>query len=226
MPNANGSRSASPDNTIITLLGRKGSGKSTLARAILAEYRRVVILDTLGEYGDGAIIVEGGRESADALVRVSGEGNKRFRLSLRIAQRDDMLRVLTVASKLRDVLIVVEEASMLCKPSFLPDELAYLIRYGRHSGISQLYIARRPAELNREVTAQSDVVVTFTQHEPRDVEFLRAIMGERALEARRLAPYRVLAYGNPEKFPVAVIAAAGDSGTISNAPLDKPEEPT
>lgn len=191
-------------NLIVTVLGRKGSGKSTLVGEITREHRRVVILDYLGEYGAnvGARVHEGRRSSIAALVRWNRQA--RFCLSLRVEDYDDALDVLEVAYEMRGYLLVVEEASWLCTASHMPRELARFVRFGRHRGISQLYVAQRPSMLHRDVTSQSDVIVSFNQHEERDVAYLAGILGDSADRLRELPPYAIIAGPTPDRFPAAV----------------------
>lgn len=195
-------------NLIVSVFGRKGSGKSTLARQIMAEHRRVVVIDYLGEYGEGQgfTVHEGLEASVHALVRWQGKG--RFALSLRVDDKDDALRVLEVAWAMRGYMLVIEEASWLCSPSHLPVELSKFVRMGRHREISQLYVAQRPAMVHRDVTSQSDVIVSFQQHEARDIKFLEAsTLGARAREVRDLPRFAIIAAsasGDESTFPKAV----------------------
>lgn len=196
-------------NTIITLLGRKGSGKSTLTAEIIRESPRVVILDYLGEYGANvkAQVVTGFRPALDALVEASGE--RRFRLSLRIEDEDLAMRILPVAWELSDYLLVVEEASAYCSPTQIPPELARMVRFGRHQRISQLYVAQRPSMLHRHITSQSDLIISFRQHEPIDVRYLRMTAGEAADAVQTLPDYAIFVSGALDRAPLAVLARLG-----------------
>jgi hypothetical protein len=191
-------------NLIVTVLGRKGCGKSTLVREITREWKRVVILDYLGEYGSGigATVHEGLRASVAALVHWSPR--PRFCCSLRVDDLDDALDVLEVAGAMRDYLLVVEEASWICSASHIPSQVARLVRYGRHHGISQLYVAQRPTMVHRDVTSQSDVIVSFQQHEQRDVAYLSSILGADADRLPQLPQFAIVAGPTPARFPAAV----------------------
>lgn len=204
------------DNTITSVFGYKGSGKSTLAAAIAREHSRVATIDTLGEHAGEPVF------GLDAcLARLErAEGERRFRLSLRCSSLDDMLDLVGVCYELTDVLIVVEETSFFCSPSHLPDELSQLVRYGRHRRIDQLYISRRPAEIHRDLTAQSDVIVSFAQREPRDLDYLARIAGADVSRLRTLPPFKVLAWGNRAKFPLAVWEQLDASAVSAATVLD------
>lgn len=179
-------------NTIETILGRKGYGKTTLAAELLEDERRAIVLDTMGGYGHVVDrVVWGFDASVEAMLQASKE--RRFRLALRVYEQDEWLGLLDMAWELEDYLLVVEETSIVCgTPPFLHGELSKLVRFGRHRQISQIYIARRPTEIPRDLTAQSDHVITFQQTEPRDLQFLQAL-GFDPTQVAGLPKYRVAA---------------------------------
>lgn len=200
------------DNTVIFLAGGKGKGKSTLAREIIRAHKRVVIFDAHGEYGPDAedklrgcqVAWEIGPSVDLMLEKARLPLAKPFCISLRVVDDVEALQLFDMAYTIPNSLLVVEEASRFCSPTKLPREVARIVRFGRHQQISQLWIARRPAEINRDVTANADVIVAFRQHEPRDVLYLKAIAGERAELLRHLSDYRVMAFGDERKIPLAV----------------------
>jgi hypothetical protein len=190
------------ENTITTILGRKGMGKSTLARELMLGEPRVVVLDTMGGYGDTAEVVWERDECIQALLDASKK--RRFQLALRVVEQEDMLDILDMCWELTDYLLVIEETSLVCgTPPYLNRELGVLVRYGRHRRISQIYIARRPTELPRDLTAQSDLIVTFQQRELRDLQYLQA-SGFDARQVYALPPYRVCARGDGA-LPLSVV---------------------
>jgi len=197
-------------NTIGSIFGRKGSGKSTLVGEITRDHRRVIVIDYLGEYDArrGFTVHEGFSASATALARWNKK--PRFALSLRVDEVHHALMLLEIIWEMRGVLLVVEESSWLCTPSNLPLELRRLVRMGRHREISQLYVAQRPAMVHRDVTSQSDWIVSFQQHEARDLKFLEeSLLGERAEQVRTLGQYEILAgtaSGQASQLPAAVRA--------------------
>lgn len=182
-------------NTITTIVGRKGCGKSTLVRELIAGERRLVIFDTLGEYGErDQVTIASGFAEGMAALQAAGRSDQ-FRISLRLEEDRHAHAAARVLWEFRRVLIVVEEASAYLRPSHLPAPFKKLVRMGRHRGISQIYVAQRPAMLNRDVTSQSDVIVTFQQHGSRDLEYLRDVFGDEAELARALEPFAIMAAG-------------------------------
>lgn len=200
-----------PDNTILFIAGRKGSGKSTLVHAIAMEHDRVFVLDTMGSEGEPDFEVVNGLDACVDAITNAAERDT-FRLSLRAASTDDLLSLLPIIETVPKSLLVIDETSYYCSPSFLPDELSSVLRYGRHAELSQVYVARRPSEIHREVTAAADVVITFQHHEPRDLAYFRAFGGERfAEEVRRLPRFKVAVWGDLSKVPVPVLEQVSTS---------------
>jgi hypothetical protein len=213
------------DNTITTVLGRKGCGKTSLVQDIVREHPRAVIFDPCGEYGAnvGARIVTGFAAAARALAQVSRSPTARWRLALRVDGLEDQLALLRIAWHLERFLLVIEEAGELCTPQYIPPEVSRLIRMGRHHRISQVYVGQRPSTVHRLVTSQSDLLVSFQQHEDRDVAYLRAVIGPAAETVRELPRFAIIAGGPAlEKAPRAVRSRL--SRRQMSSPLRRPGE--
>lgn len=200
-------------NTIVALVGRKGSGKSTLVGEIVREFPRALIVDTMNEYGGniGADVAFGFDAAVEAVLEA--ERSRRYRFSLRGLEHDQVLEILEGVGTLRELLVVVEEASAYMKAQQIPWEIAQLVRMGRHNGISQLYVAQRPSMLHLDVISQADVIVSFQQHARRDVETLVGHLGDFAERVRELDRFELIAGGPAgweEKAPLAVLARVGE----------------
>jgi DNA helicase HerA-like ATPase len=205
----------------MSIFGTKGSGKSTLVKAILEEHDRVFVFDTLGEY---ELAVRFGMEACLAAC-ASAEKSRAFAYSFRLQNTEDYLDLMEVCYELPGTLLVLEETSFYCSPASLPAELSTLVRYGRHREIDQIYVARRPSEIHRDLTAQSDIIVSFRQQEPRDIQYLTAAAGQDASRVRNLRPYRCAAWGDMRKAPVALLAQLDRSGEQLALPEPVEEEP-
>lgn len=189
---------AERSNYIASIFGRKGSGKSFLAKEIAKEEPRIIAIDSLGEY-DELNIINGYKECIQAIVAV--EHLNEFALSLRTTSTDEDLELIDLAYHLSRFTLLVEETSRYVAPTSLPQPMEQLVRFGRHRAINQIYLARRPSEIHRDLTAQSDIIVSFVEHERRDVEYLRSFMGEKALGVQTLPQYKFLVYGEDIKMP-------------------------
>lgn len=212
------------NNSLGTFLGKKGSGKSTLVAECLEEHSRPIVLDINAEekYArPGTRVVWGFEECLEALESVEGEDE--YSLALRCVDDEahdaiaDYLDLMRVCYELPGSLIVLEECNNYCSSASLPWELARLVRQGRHRRIDLYFVARRPSELHRDLTANSDFVVTFRQEEPRDVLYLRERMGPELADAARMLPDHELLVDHPERAPTAVLRRiamqGGQAGT-------------
>lgn len=200
-------------NLIVSIFGRKGSGKTELSKKIAADFPRVIAVDTVAQYGpEDGFEVYFGRDACAAAI-VKAEKRDEFRISLRSDDTEDLLQLFRVIYEVTDILVLVDETPFYASPQKLPTELSLLVRYGRHRRISQVYIAQRPSEIHRSITAQSDIVVTFVQREKRDVAYLMENgaedIGATEQDIRELPKYKLLAFGDGmgrEDVPVAILA--------------------
>lgn len=179
----------------------KGSGKSFLVKDIVRDYSRVIVIDSMGEYENE--IITGFEACVKRVAQASHEPE--FRISLRTDSVEHDLQLMKVAGTLPSFLLVVEETSKYVSAYGMPEPIENLIRYGRHRDISQIYMARRPSEINRDLTANADVIVTFREQEPRDVTYLRSFMGASAYRVPNLRDYEIEVFGTVEKMPLSVL---------------------
>jgi DNA helicase HerA-like ATPase len=210
-------------NQVITILGMKGSGKSTLAREIVMTRERVLVIDASGEYEDlpGAIVVYGARNASERLIELKDK-QRWILVASDLLDDEETMHLLAVAFEVPSIMIVLEEASLYCDPYRLPDEISRIIRYGRKREIDMIIIARRPSEINRELTAQSDIVVSFKQMEPIDVSYLRARGGKEADAVQSLPPFKVIVLGDRANAPLSVLArlVGRKQLTMEDQPID------
>lgn len=100
------------------------------------------------------------------------------------------------------------------------------MRLGRHRRISQLYVAQRPSEVHRSITAQADIIVSFYQREERDVKWLLdAGGGVDAEHVMELEQYRLIAFGDGidrDDVPLAILAQRTQFGGKDKNQLDLP----
>jgi hypothetical protein len=188
-------------NTVLTILGRKGSGKSTLAKMIAAEQSRVVIVDANGEYDMGEVCWE----LQSCIERlIASESERRFCITMRCLSVQDNLTLIGLCYHLENTWLIIDETSLYCSPVSVPDEISRLVRFGRHKEISLVFIGRRASEIPRDITANSDLLISFKQHEPRDIAYLKTIHSD-AEGCLTLPDYHFKVFGDMNKAPLAVI---------------------
>ena len=170
MAKAHGSR------FILTVLGRAGAGKSSLIRRLIRYGylpAPIFVLDTMAEFRDG-LLFSGPAE----LIRFVAEGrpNNSGIYVCQVSTDAEAARFWQFVRRAEmPCTIIVDEASKFCNPRQIQGELKELINYGRHWQSNLVLAARRPTELHRDVTAQSDAVVSFRQDEPNDVSALAKV---------------------------------------------------
>lgn len=91
----------------------------------------------------------------------------------------DIEYFLEICYEIKDCWIVIEECNMrgvlnVREPSPIAIDL---VNFGRNKGISLICAAKRPAQVNRELTAQADIIISFRQDEPNDIKYLREFCG-------------------------------------------------
>jgi hypothetical protein len=178
-------------NRILCIFGHKGYGKSYLTKnRLLGHWSRLLVFDTQREYSDGLIV----RDPVACLDWLLKKDPKRFRIIAR-PQTDWAVSVfLKLAWILEDLLVVCEEVDLFTSAQRIHPDLSRLVKYGRHRGIDLIAIARRPAEISRHLTAQADLVLSFRQEEPRDLEYFAKISKENseALQTLKVGEYKIL----------------------------------
>lgn len=180
---------------LTTVFGKRGSGKTTLIRALVEspETRRpIVIVDVLGNFnphvtneenedtnpnGIDWVLIQEPAFLIEELKKYVSDPEKHS--GIIVAQSPDAARMLDFASsalwEIKGGTLVLDEAdfvSLADCPCF--DEA---IRYGRNRGVDLITGCRRPAEISKNITAGADLILCFTTHEPRDIEYFSKVLG-------------------------------------------------
>ncbi len=233
--------------SLAVVVGRRGSGKSELLRRASARRRRVVVLDLLhgepvdvGEPLDLGVIVYDEDEYRDALREASS--GDRWRIVVRPDTPEDARWVVGAlmpkdhgvagyARAVRGVCVFSDEIDLwMPNHAGIDPAVRSSIARGRHYAVKIIGATRRPAECHRDLSSQADVLVTFQQHEPRDIAWLDKTGGRSfALAARTLGQYEYLARtadgadvrrydGRDRQLPLdedgAALLRASDAGKI------------
>lgn len=185
---------------IICIFGKRGSGKSTLAKKLLRGKSRVIVFDPLGEYS--------GRLVSDPLELFKTiRRAKRFFIVYRPTDaRKEFPWIARIAYEIGELCLVAEEISWAISPAKMDPRIEILIRMGRHKGVELIGISRRPAEVNRDLTANAGTIHIFRTTEPRDIKYFRDLLGRDAAERLpRLPEYTSHLWrdapGKPDKNP-------------------------
>jgi len=174
-----------PSVETITVLGQKGSGKSSWVKKKLPEIPRFILWDTLGEYVEFKDF-ENCENIHDLFRYVKKNEGGVFQAVYNSVEDSEIDHVCKITQAVGDCYLIIEEVDNFATPTNMPMELKKVLKYGRHYNISMIFISRRPAEINRLITSQSQRFVCFKMFEPRDITYLRSIMGPVADEIPKL----------------------------------------
>jgi len=171
------------ENKAFCLFGLPDSGKSTLANYILNRYgASAFVYDTLHEYP---------AEPFDSYRPNDQYGVPELESIIRAAMNCG-----------RYSLIVIDETNRFCpsKPVPLPQAVADLNDWRAHYGIAAGYIARRPVQLNQDLTELSHYVILFKLDGKNDVQYLNDLyigLGEAVFQ---LPKYHFIVYTKGEGY--------------------------
>lgn len=184
------------ENFIILILGRKGSGKTYFVIQgipLIRESNSIIIFDTLNEYDDFINIY-----SPDDLVDfLNKEHNENFIVSLKDLDDEKANQYFRIINTLENITVICEEIDYYFGAMSFDKDLLKLIKYGRHKNINIIGITRRPFETNIYIRSQADLVISFQQLEPRDLEWIAKRMGkEKAEKLKKLPLYKFIANGD------------------------------
>lgn len=181
------------EKKVILIMGQRGSGKSYLAKHLIKDCRRLLIYDTLGEYNIG-IIIENLKEFKDFFLKVY---NKNFRITYQpINPVNDFDIICDIVFETGDMTFLVEELDTFCSSQEISDNFANIIQRGRHKDINLIGITQRPYGIPRLITSQAKTIYSFIHREPRDLEYLKAFIGEEAEKIKDLKQYEFLKWDN------------------------------
>lgn len=182
-------------NALIFAVGQKGAGKSSLIRRWASQHPRTLWLDAVWEELEGAPAgsIAYDLDELQALLRDRAR-HSHWRLIFAGARADYPAAVQLLqpvhprapgyAQAVGGVTVVCGEADVLAPNNGRMEEsVRDLIHRGRHHRVSLFAAARRPAEVARDLSSQADLLVFFQVAEPRDVQWVRARIGDAAAEA-------------------------------------------
>jgi len=168
--------------------GNSGSGKTTTAwKLYLAKFPRCLILDQTGEwYGRCDVYTSTLGTAVDAMRKLAPRTRWRVAYTLDDDRFPELVQWLipvpnVYASPILmcgGAVLLVDEVDLLAPGGFggAPQEIRTLYRRSRHVGLSIVSATQRPANVSREVSAQSSQIIAHYLSEPRDRDYMADIM--------------------------------------------------
>ena len=172
------------EKKITIVIGKRGSGKSVLVKHLIRETQRLVIYDIMTEYKHGVCF---GQEDLDELLTF---WHKVYRGEFRILYRplkvkEEIEWLARGVYVLGDITFVVEEIDAVCTAWVMPEWLSYCVQRGRHKNIELIGVTPAPFGINRDLTRQAKRIIVFNTNEPKDLDYLAALLGS---DVKRLVP--------------------------------------
>lgn len=167
------------------VIGKRGSGKSVLTKHLIRSDSRLVVYDIMSEYVNGVTFDDAQMRELVKFWRHS------YRQSFRIIYRPLSPKVeiewlAHCVFALGDLTFVVEEIDAICTPFDIPLPMQAIIQRGRHKNIELIGVTPAPFGIHRDLTRQAKDIFIFRTSEPRDIQYLRQLLGER-IEAKLAA---------------------------------------
>ena len=168
------------------IAGQSGAGKSTRAESMyLKKFPRRLLLDMTGEHDDRSdCVVYTVHDLAHALRNYSHRGKWTIGMSFGPDEVKSLVHYLCPVPDLRKspirmiggAVLLVDEVDLIAPPRTSSEEIRTLYRRSRHIGLSVISTTQRPANVSREVTAQSQQMVALALSEPADREYMISAM--------------------------------------------------
>jgi len=165
------------------IFGLPDSGKSTLTNHILNAYGKgAFVYDTLAEYDT---------EPYDSYIPEDRNNP---------AELEQITR--NILASHRYSLFVIDEANRFCpsKPAPLPQAIADLNDWRAHYDLGVGFIARRPVQLNQDLTELAHYLFIFQLDGRNDVRYLNDLKDGLGDAVTQLKPYHYIVYYKGHDF--------------------------
>ena len=157
------------------IFGLNDSGKTVLARHLLGQYKsRAIVYDTLHEYPEHPYDIYQPKDRAST------------------TELETTTRAIIASRQYK--LFVIDEANRYCppKPKPLPQAIQDLIDWRAHYHLACGFIARRPSQLNSDLTELSDYLFIFNLPGLKDTNALNDLTPGLGDAAAGLAAYHYI----------------------------------
>lgn len=167
----------------ITILGKTGSGKTNLIKVLLSDILKdyqFVLLDALGNFAE-----------------YEGQANIDYH-QVTPSDQAGVDEILYAALEKGNCMVVMDEVDRYSsKPGSMLNEL---VNVGRNYGVGGIFAARRTADVNKDVLANSPYIFTFQHILPQDLDVLIDWFSQDETVFRDLQEYEAILFHNGEQM--------------------------
>jgi len=183
---------------IVGIVGQPGTGKSFLMSDLIRQCRRVIVVDTVHQYGNGPrqnklpgfVPVQSLRELIAYWSKVR---QKNFRIcykpGMNLEAEFDGVARLTL--EVRDCVFAIDEVWNYCEAGWMPPPLEFMARAGRHRGITTIYTGQRPAIIAADLRSVTNHWKIFRMKSQLDLKAMQGLVPPEALARVPSLPDRV-----------------------------------
>lgn len=192
-------------NHVVMVFGIKGSGKTNFIKHYIYTHpeERYIIYDHQYEHriDKYSVLIHNLQELRHIdLNRGLTRKNKiimRGKLGLSSTKAFDTFWLF--AASCHGWTIVFDEIDKCCSAHYIPAGLYDIVQFGRHTRVSLLCGARRPANVHHDITSQANLIITHRISEPRDLKYIADYCGQEVAEmAPKLELGEFVRYPQPE----------------------------
>lgn len=217
---------------IVGIFGMTGTGKTTLLKRFVERADRAIIVDPLGKLGYLGVCVSTVSEFKAYWRRQYNDHWKLIlqpgKIAPRAAPREALAPFLRIAREAAigspPFWVFVDEVDKFGTAFSTDPEIRALADYGRNFGVSLAFVARRPACVDRTLTAQADTLYIFRTKEAVDLAYFRDVVGSAvALRLPGLGPFQALRCTGVGDDPV-LVDVRGDNDRAVSASVARSED--
>ena len=149
------------------ILGKTGFGKSYLTNKLIKKIKRKIIVDPHAQF-------EGKYFDCYSLEQFieQVENKEKFSVNCIFEDISDYERLFFLLWHLSDYLLIIDEVTIFATNYNIDTNLLKILTRGRLKNISVLWNTQRPGLINRTLTSQAYVLISFRLNDIRDLAYL------------------------------------------------------